>query len=166
MESDETVAGLGIRAGMGASPTTFNSLDTPDSQPFKGSFPFLSQLIGAASRSTRSSRLTSAQGRGGLLFVVANFCETIMKHDVRNEGVQGGRFDRFETRAILLEDDGVATVQRPEKEHDHQERWNRDLAPRKLKVQAVKTRSILDNRLGLTLHIVEKQEEGREDVGN
>jgi hypothetical protein len=97
---------------------------------------------------------------------VADFRETIMENDIRDEGIQGGRFDSFETRAILLKNDRVPTVKSAQKEHDHQERWNCDLTPRKFQGEAVKARTIFYYRLGLPLHIVEKREEGRESVGN
>ena len=113
----------------GANTATFDSLEAITCQPFKRVLPFLAQLVGTTTgSSTRSSRLTGAGGRCRLL-LMADVGETIMKDDIGDEGVQSGSLDRLEARAVLLKYDRVATVKRMKEEHDHQEGWDRDLAP-------------------------------------
>ena len=142
----------------GTSSATIDSLEAITCQPFERVLPFPARLVGTTSgSSTHSSRLMGAGGRY-LLLPMADFGEAIMKDDIGDEGVQSGSLERLEARAVLLKYDRVATVECTKEEHDHQKRRDHDFAPRKLEGQAVKTRAVLNDRLIVTLHIVENRE--------
>jgi hypothetical protein len=95
---------------------------------------------------------------------VTDLGETIMKYHIRDQRVKGGVFDRFEARSVLFEDNRITSVQGTKKQHHHQKRRDRHFAPRQLKDETVETRTILNNRLCIPLHVIEDREKGRERV--